>query len=133
MNKISVYLYLYLMASAALATPIVLDNKTNYPAKNNEGKIAIQWAASAEAIQERNRSIINGSKLDSRSLKTLSQKGQIELNLPNQAQYFRVVVWSTDQKEPDLLTNWVNIVPNKTYILNQDQLASAVLVSGAGC
>lgn len=133
MNKISVYLCLYLMASTALATQIMFDNKTNYPEKNNPGKIAVQWVTSAEAIQESNKAIINGSKLDLSSLMTLSQKGQIQLTLPNHANYFRVVVWSTGKKQPDLLTNWVDIVPNKTYIVNQDQLASAILVSGAGC
>ncbi|PWY56005.1 hypothetical protein DGG96_08655 [Legionella qingyii] len=133
MNEISAYLCLYFMASTALATSIVLDNKTNYPEKSNPGKIAIQWAASAEAIQENNKTIMNGSKLDLRSMMTLSQKGQIQLNIPNHAHYFRVVVWSTGKKKPDLLTNWVDIVPNKTYILNQNQLASAILLSGAGC
>ncbi|WP_454783843.1 hypothetical protein [Legionella sp. WA2024007413] len=133
MNKILVYLCLYFMASTALATQIVLDNKTNYPTKNNQGKIAVQWKASAEAIQESNRAIVNGFKLDLSSIIILSQQGQIPLGLPNQAHYFRVLVWSTDKKEPDLLTNWVDIVPNKTYTLNQDQLAAAILVSGAGC
>ena len=133
MNKILVYLCLCFMASTALATQIMLDNKTNYPEKNNLSKIAVQWGESAEAIQESNKTIVNGSKLDLSSLITLSQKGQIQLTLPNHAHYFRVLVWSTDKKEPDLLTNWVDIVPNKTYTLNQDQLASAILVSGAGC
>ncbi|AWN74450.1 hypothetical protein LEAN103870_10090 [Legionella anisa] len=133
MNKISVYLYLYLTASTSFATQIVLDNKTDYPAKNNRGKIAVQWVTSAEAINESNKTIINGSKLDLSSLMILSQKGKIKLTLPNHANYFRVVVWSTGKKGPDLLTNWVDIVPDKTYIVNQDQLASAILMTGAGC
>jgi len=133
MNKISVYLCVYFTASTAVATQIVLDNKTNYPAKNDPGKIAVQWVTSAEAIQKTNKTIINGSKLDLNSLMILSQKGQIHLTLPNHANYLRVVVWSTGKKGPDLLTNWVDIVPNKTYIVNQDQLAPAILMSGAGC
>lgn len=133
MNKISVYLCLYFMASTAFADQIVLDNNTNYPAKDDPGKIAVQWVTSAEATQKINKTIINGSKADLSSLKMLSQKGQIQLTLPNHAHYFRVVVWSTGKKEPDLLTNWVDIVPNKTYIVNQDHLVSAILMSGAGC
>ncbi|HHT0591639.1 TPA: hypothetical protein ACTXXA_001302 [Legionella anisa] len=133
MNKIFVCLCLYFTASTALATQIMLDNKTNYPQKNNLGRIAVQWVTSAEAIQESNKTIINGSELDLNSLMTLSQKGQIKLTLPNNANYFRVVVWSTGKRKPDLLTNWVDVVPNKTYSVNQDQLASAILMSGAGC
>ncbi|CAM2892923.1 Uncharacterised protein [Legionella steigerwaltii] len=133
MNKILVCLCIYFTASAALADQIVLDNKTNYPAKNNPGKIAVQWVTSAEATQEANKTIINGSKLNLSSLMILPQKGQIRLTPPNHAHYFRVVVWSSGNKEPDLLTNWVDIVPNKTYIVNQDQLVSAILMSGAGC
>lgn len=133
MNKIFVYLCLCFMASAALADGIVLDNATNYPAKGTAGKIAVQWADSAEATQKANKTIINGSPLDLNSLMMLSQKGQIQLTPPNHAQYLRVVVWSTDKQEPDLLTNWVDIVPNKTYVVNQDQLVPAILMSGSGC
>ncbi|QLZ69269.1 hypothetical protein FOLKNPGA_02051 [Legionella sp. PC1000] len=79
MNKISVYLCLYLTASISFATQIVLDNKTDYPAKDNRGKIAVQWVTSAEAINESNKTIINGSKLDLSSLKILSQKGKSSL------------------------------------------------------
>ncbi len=133
MKKILVYLCLLFMASVALADQIVLDNKTNYPEKDNPGTIAVQWVTSAKATQKANKTIINGLPLDSSSLIILSQKGQIPLTPPNHAHYFRLVVWSTGKQEPDLLTNWVDIIPNKTYIVNQDQLVPAILMSGAGC
>lgn len=129
MKNILLYLCLSFMTSVALAD-ITLDNKTDYPEK---GKIAVQWSETAEAIQKANRHIVNGSTLDENSLNVLTQKGPIKLSPPNKAQYFRVVVWSTGKKFPDLLTNWVDIVPNKTYVLNPDLLVPAVLMSGTGC
>lgn len=133
MKNILAYLCLFSMTSVALAEKIVIDNKTNYPEINSPGKIAVQWGASAEATQEANKTIINGSTLDPSSLMMLSQNGQITLATPNHAHYFRLVVWSTNKQDPDLLTNWVDIVPNKTYIVNQNQLVPAILMSGAGC
>ncbi|HIG0328469.1 TPA: hypothetical protein ACX87D_002368 [Legionella pneumophila] len=133
MNKILIYLCLYFMTSITLAGKIVIDNKTNYPVKGNSRKIAVQWVATVEATQKANKIIINGSKLDLNSLKIITQKGKTQLTLPNDSHYFRVVVWSTGKQQPDLLTNWVDIVPNKTYIINQDQLVPAILMSGTGC
>lgn len=132
MKKILVYLALSLMTSVALAD-IILDNKTKYPEKTKQSKIAIQWSESSEAIQKANRHIINGSILDVNSLKVLRLKGPIKLSPPTKAQYFRVVVWSNGKKSPDLLTNWVDVVPNKTYVITQDLLVPAVLLSGTGC
>ncbi|HAU1200257.1 TPA: hypothetical protein ACF5XO_000018 [Legionella pneumophila] len=133
MNKILIYLCLYFMTSITLAGKIVIYNKTNYPVKDNSRKIAVQWVATVEATQKANKIIINGSKLDLNSLKIITQKGKNQLTLPNDSHYFRVVVWSTGKQQPDLLTNWVDIVPNKTYIINQDQLVPAILMSGTGC
>ncbi|AHE67553.1 hypothetical protein [Legionella oakridgensis] len=133
MKKILIYICLYFVTSAALAYHIVLDNKTNYPTKDKPGKIAVQWAASVDTTQKANQAIMNGSELELSSLMTLSQTGPIQLTPPQHAQYFRIVVWSTDKQEPDLLTNWVNIVSNKTYVVNQDHLIPTVLISGAGC
>ncbi|HAT8830689.1 TPA: hypothetical protein ACT9MM_000866 [Legionella pneumophila] len=133
MNKILIYLCLYFMTSITLAGKIVIYNKTNYPVKDNSRKIAVQWVATVEATQKANKIIINGSKLNLNSLKIITQKGKTQLTLPNDSHYFRVVVWSTGKQQPDLLTNWVDIVPNKTYIINQDQLVPAILMSGTGC
>ncbi len=133
MNKILVYLCLAFMTSAVLANSIMLDNKTDYPEKAKQSKIAVQWADSAEAIQKANKIIINSSTLNLLSLNILPKKGQNQLTPPNHAQYFRVIVWSTNKQNPDLLTNWVNIIPNKIYVLSQDLLVPAILMSGTGC
>ncbi|KTD57086.1 hypothetical protein Lsai_1690 [Legionella sainthelensi] len=133
MKKILVYLYLNLMASGVFGGNIVLDNKTDYPEKGKFGKIAVQWAVSAKAIQKANKSILNRTTLDTNSLMMLTQKGMVQLTSPNHALYFRLVAWSKDNKEPDFLTNWVDIVANKTYVVNQNQLVPRVLMAGAGC
>ncbi len=121
------------MASGVFGGNIVLENKTDYPEKDKLGKIAVQWAVSAKAIQKANKDILNHATLNSNSLMMISQKGKIQLTTPNDARYFRLVVWSNDNPEPDFLTNWVDIVPNKTYVVNQNQLVHRVLMAGAGC
>lgn len=133
MKKILVYLCLNLMTSGVFGGNIVLENKTDYPEKGKLGKIAVQWAVSAKAIQKANKSILNNATLDTGSLMILNQKGTIQLTSPNDARYFRLVAWSNDNNEPDLLTNWVDIVPNKAYVVSQNQLIPRVLMAGAGC
>jgi len=131
MKNILIYLCMSFMSSVALAD-IILDNKTDYPAKANSS-IAVQWAESGENIQKENKSILNHSMLNEHTLQSLKQNGLIKISPPNQAKYFRIVVWSTDKKTPDFLTSWVDIVPSKTYTINQDLLIPAVLMSGSGC
>lgn len=133
MKKIFILLCFNFMTSVVFANSIVLDNKTDYPSKDKLGKIAIQWAVSAKAVQEENKSILNGISINSSSLMMLTQKGKVELSSPDNARYFRLVVWSNDKQEPDLLTNWVDLIPNKTYVVNQGQLVPKALLSGAGC
>ena len=133
MKKILVFLCLSFMASIVLANSIMLENKTNYPEKGRLGKIAVQWATSAKAVQNANKSMLNGTALNSSSLMLLNQKGKIQLSSPNNARYFRVVVWSSDKQKPDLLTNWVDINPNKTYVVDQSQLVPIVFMAVAGC
>ncbi|WED44598.1 hypothetical protein [Legionella cardiaca] len=133
MKKIFILLCSSFMTSAVFASSIVLDNKTNYPKKDTFGRIAIQWAVSAKAVQKANENILNGAILNSNSLMILTQKGKVELSSPNNARYFRLVVWSNDKKEPDLLTNWVDFIPNKTYVVHQNQLVPRMLMAGSGC
>lgn len=121
------------MTSGVFANSIMLDNKTNYPQKNKFGKIAVQWAVSVKEVQKANKSVLHDATLNTNSFMMLAQNGKIKLNSPNNARYFRVIVWSNDQEKPDLLTNWVDIIPNKTYVLNQNQLVPRVLMAGAGC
>lgn len=133
MKKILVYFSLYFMVSVVLANNIVLKNDTNYPEKGKPGTIGVQWATSTEDTQKANKGITNDSIIDLSLMKVLSQKGHTQLSPPEHSQYFRVVVWSTGKDKPDFVTNWVNIIANKTYIVKQDQLIPAVLMSGAGC
>lgn len=127
MKKIFVYLGLYLMTSSVLADGIVINNNTNYPVNGKPGKIALQWVNSAEGTQKANW------QMDLSAVTMLSKKGQIKITPPHHAHYFRVLVWSTGKQKADLLTNWVTLVPNKTYTLNQEHLIPAILISGAGC
>nr|HAT8715424.1 hypothetical protein [Legionella jordanis] len=121
------------MASVVFAHSIVLENKTNYPEKGRLGQIAVQWATSARAVQKANNSMLKGAALSANSLILLNQKGKIQLSSPNNARYFRLIAWSSDKPDPDLITNWVGITPNKTYVVNQNQLVPLILMAGSGC
>ncbi len=96
-------------------------------------KIAIQWASSAKETQENNQDLMYGNKDAQNSVQALTQTGAINLNVPNNAQHFRILVWSKGEGQPDFLTNWVTIIPNKKYTLHKDQLIPAVLMAGTGC
>lgn len=133
MKKIIACILLLLVTFAAFAENIVINNETIYPVKNQKTKIAIQWATTARDIQESNKALTYGLKLDPDSLQILSTQGNIKLSIPKNAEHFRVLVWSKGDEAPDLLTNWVDVIPNKTYTLENDQLAPAVLMSGMGC
>lgn len=128
--KKAIFFFLAL-AATGFSENLVLDNQTIHPTPKS--KIAIQWALSAKEVDEGNRAAIHGFKLNPNSLQILSQAGKIILNIPQKAEYFRIVAWSKGQGEPDLLTNWVEIIPNKTYTLKADHLTPAVLLQGSGC
>ncbi|KTD11818.1 hypothetical protein Lgra_1276 [Legionella gratiana] len=121
------------MTFVVFADGIVLDNKTYYPEKGKLGKIAVQWAVSVKEVQKENKGILHDSTLNSNSLTMLTQKGKIQLTSPKNARYFRLVVWSSGNHEPDLFTNWVDIISNKTYVVNQNQLVHKRLMAGSGC
>lgn len=133
MRKLLTSFTLVLIAQTGLAHQIVLDNETNYPNNDRNVKIAIQWAVNAREMQIENRAITSGLPLDFKSLQVLNQSGKIAIDTPPHAEYFRVLVWSKGKNKPDLLTNWVGIVHKNKYILKQDQLIPASLVSGVGC
>lgn len=134
MKKIMILcLLLLVVTTTAFAENIVLENQTNYPIENEKSKIAVQWATSAKEVEEANKAVTYGSKLNLDAVQVLPKPGKINLQIPDKAAYFRILVWSKGQKEPDLLTNWVEIVPDKTYTLKPDHLVPAVLMSGTGC
>ena len=133
--KICLFLVLSLLAltTEAFCEDLVLENQTVYPAKDQKAKIAIQWASSAKEVDEANHAAAHGLELRLDSIKFLTQSGKVHIVIPDNAQYFRVLVWSTGTGNPDLLTNWVDVVPNKTFTLKADHLVPASLMAGTGC
>ncbi|MBY0529100.1 MAG: hypothetical protein K2P51_02805 [Rhabdochlamydiaceae bacterium] len=126
-------LSLTLLSAASFAENLILKNQTLYPGKNQKTRLAIQWANSAKQVDAYNQSMIHGSKMDPDTMQFLTQTGKVKLNIPQNAEYFRILAWSTDTDQPDHLTNWVDIVPNKTYTLKEEHLAPSVLILGSGC
>lgn len=123
-------LFLFL-ATALFSETIILDNQTPYPTK--QSKIAVQWANSAKQVDDDNKALMYGGKMNPETIQTLFQTGKVKLTLPQKAQHFRVLVWSKGSGEPDFTTNWIDITPNKTYTLETDYLVPVVLMSGSGC
>ncbi len=134
MNKVVLFFFLLLFASGGFADSFVLNNQVANPPNNTKFRIVIQWASSVKDIEEYNNQIKQHAKLNPRSLQVLARRGKINMDIPKNMEYFRVLVWSKGVgKQPDLLTNWVDITPNKTYTLNEDQLTPLALMSGMGC
>ena len=124
-------LSLFIIAATGFADNLILENQTTYPSENQKAKIAVQWATSAKEVEEGNKAITYSQPL--KALETLKESGKVSLNIPEKAEYFRVLVWSKGEGEPDLLTNWVEIIPNKSYTLKPDHLVPAILMLGTGC
>lgn len=131
LKKTMFFLSLLALSTTGFAENVVLMNQTSYP--NKGSKMMVQWASTTKDVQAGNQAITNGSKLNASTMQMLTQTGKVNVNLPNNAEYFRVLVWSKAGDSPDLLTNWVQIVPNKTYNLDSDHLVPAVLMAGTGC
>lgn len=123
----------FLLTAGGFADNLVLENLTSYPQKKQNMKIAVQWANSAKEVEEGNQALVAGSKLNPSTMQPLTKSGKIELTIPQKAAYFRVLAWSKESEEPDFHTNWVEIIPNKTYTLKADFLIPSVLMSGMGC
>ncbi len=124
-------LILVCLFTTGFAENIFLDNKTTYPDKKM--KIAVQWATSAKEVNQENLAAAHEMKLNSGMIKPVKQTGKMTLSIPKNAEYFRVLVWKEGSEKPELLTNWVDVVPDKTYCLKQDQLTPTVLMLGMGC
>lgn len=123
----------FAISSTAFSEEIVLNNNTTHPNRDLNSKIAIQWASTAKEVDEDNKALIYGVKLNSDTIQFLNQSGKVTLTIPKNAEYFRVLLWSKNEENPDLLTNWVDIIPKKTYTLDAGHLVPAVLMSGTGC
>lgn len=133
-HKILVFfITLFAITTSGFSEEIVLDNRSSHPNKDLNSKIAIQWVSTAKEVDEGNKALIFGIKLNPNTIQFLEQSGKITLTIPKNAEYFRVLVWSKNEENPDLLTNWVDVIPKKTYTLDANHLVPAVLMSGTGC
>lgn len=118
-----------LLAACTVTDHLVLDNRTPYP--SDDSKLAVQWAASAKEVDEGNDSLLHGMEL--KNVRKIRHTGNVHLAIPQNAKYFRVLLWSKGSEDPDFHTNWVEIVPDKVYTLKPDQLVPTVLLFGTGC
>jgi hypothetical protein len=126
-------IFFVLLMAAGYGNNFVLDNQTSYPVAAQKSKIAIEWASSAKEVAQSNEALISGMPPKHNALQTLSQAGKITINIPKGAEYFRIVVWSKNGEGPDYLTNWVDVVADKTYTLKSEYLIPTVLMVGMGC
>lgn len=133
MKKIALFCFSILVATTGFADSFVLNNQAERFTDNKKSKIAILWASSGKNVEESNKIILQGKKLNPKSLQVVTHLGKNHFDIPKNTEYFRVLVWSKGEIEPSLLTNWVEIVPNKTYTLNEDYLIPRTLTSGMGC
>jgi hypothetical protein len=133
MKKIALFLLCLLLTTTGFTANLVLDNQTSYPNKDQKSKIAIQWATSAKEMDDANNALMQGSKLDPKSFQMINQSGKTTLTIPPNAEYFRILAWSTADTDPDFVTNWVDVVPKKTYTVKADHLVPSVLMLGTGC
>ncbi|KTD52874.1 hypothetical protein [Legionella quateirensis] len=133
MKNITLLLVSLLVINTAFADHFTINNQVSGPFNDHKSTIAIQWAASAKEVEMNNKIVREGLKLNPDNLFVLTQLGKNNLAIPEQAEYFRVLVWSKSSGNPDFLTNWVDLIPNKTYTLTQDLLVPVALMSGTGC
>jgi hypothetical protein len=111
-------------ATTLFADQMIFENKSSY------SKLALEWASSARVAQESNEALMQGDK----PTKLYSiKKPYSKITIPPNASYFRVLAWETSSNTPELLTNWVEIIPGKTYELKDEHLTSSLLLNGMGC
>ncbi len=122
-----IFLSLFMVATTGFAETFTLDNQTKY------SPMHIQWASSAKEVDDDNQAMMQGLKINRDTLQVVPKSGKVTLTIPNKATYFRILVWSKKGETPDFHTNWIEVEPNKTYTLKNDQLVPIALMSGMGC
>jgi hypothetical protein len=127
------FLFSFLLAIGGFAQNLQVDNQTSYPESRAKSKIAVQWATTAKEVADQNNALMTSEPLNTTTMKMLATQGKTNVTVPNDAEYFRVLVWTNGKGDPDYLSNWVDIVPNKTYSIQDEDLSPAVLMSGMGC
>jgi len=115
-----------LLTATLIADSFKLNNETSFP------KISVEWASSAREAQEKNEALMQGEATN--PLKLYSPNGaKSKIAIPKDAAYFRILVWKGQGTLPELLTNWVEIIPDKTYLLKDEHLTPVLLMNGMGC
>lgn len=132
-KRLMLFFSLLAVTVTGFSADFIFENQTMYPSKYSKAKIAIQWAASAKEVDEENKALMHKSKVNLDTLQTLPLSGKLKITIPEKVEYFRVIVWSKGEGDPDFSTNWIDVVPNKTYRLETDHLVPVVLMVGMGC
>jgi hypothetical protein len=124
--EISMKLFFSLIFTAhLLADSLILENTTGH-------KIAVEWASSARIAQESNEALMQGEEISPSKLYS-PRDIKTTISIPKNASYFRVLVFQTKNGVPELLTNWVDVVSGKTYVLKEEHLTPVLLLNGIGC
>ena len=133
MKKTVLFFLLTLVVPTGFTESLMLNNQALNPTNNHKSTIAVQWATSAKEIEESNNRLQNEIKLSQDTLRVITQTGKNKLDIPQKAEYFRVLVWSKSTGTPEFITNWIDIELNKTYTLNKEHLVPFILMRGTGC
>ena len=113
--------------TALFADRFTLENETPFRT------IAIQWASSARMAQESNEALLQRNPLAVTDL-YYPRQSKAAIPIPKNAAYFRVLVWDTAANAlPEFLTNWIEFIPGKTYLLKKEHLTPLLLINGMGC
>jgi len=133
MTKTLFLLATLVLLATGFADNVAIDNQTSHPSKERQSRIAVQWASSAQVVDDANKAMMSGKPLDMSQVQIIDKSGNVNLKIPKDAEHLRIIVWTKSSGEPDLVTNWVDVVPNKTYMIKTDHLIPVVLMPGSGC
>lgn len=133
MEKMVLFFFFTLMIPTGFTGSVVINNNALNLKNDRKSTIAVQWATSAKEIEHSNKSLQNEIQLNPDKLRVLTQTGKNKLDVPQHAEYFRVLVWSNSTGKPEFITNWIDIELNKTYTLNKEHLVPIILMTGTGC
>lgn len=125
--------YLLATSSSLWGTEIVLDNQTQYPDPHQQSKMLVHWATSGKEVQDANYAVRYAGSVNEPHTLVVQTTGVVHLTLPEDAEYFRVLVWEAGEAAPKVLTNWVDVIDKKIYSLRNEHLVPIRLMAGTGC
>ena len=97
MKKVGLFL---LFNTTLFAESITLDNQTAYPTK--QSKMAVQWANSAREVDEDNKALMYGEKLNPDTCKPSLKQGKS--NSPSLKKHSNSACWSGRKALKSLIT-----------------------------